>query len=88
MRLLADVNIAPRTVEFLNSQGHDTVRSSSHLPVTAPDEAILELARREQRVVLTQDLDFTHMVALSGENGRRSLRCDLQSRVSNMFTPC
>ncbi|MEX0806439.1 MAG: DUF5615 family PIN-like protein [Candidatus Binatia bacterium] len=66
MRLLADLHISPRTVQFLNSLGHDVVRSSQILPLTADDETIVVRAADEQRVVLTQDLDFSTIVALAG----------------------
>ena len=69
MRLLADLNIAPRTVEFLRSLGHDVVRVDALLPGTASDAEIVEVALRERRTILTQDLDFSALVALSGRSG-------------------
>lgn len=66
MRILADLNIAPRTVEFLRSLGHDTARVDLGACGAAADVAIVEAARREHRAVLTQDLDFSAIVALSG----------------------
>ncbi len=63
--LLADVHISPLTVAALNSQGYDIVRTTDLLPATAADVEILELARVEGRVILTQDLDFSMLVALS-----------------------
>lgn len=65
LRLLADVHISPLTVEVLRSQGYDIVRTTDLLPATASDAEILELARVEGKVVLTQDLDFSMLVALS-----------------------
>lgn len=65
LRFLADVHISPLTVAALDSQGYDTVRTTDLLPATAADIEILELAREEGRVVLTQDLDFSMLVALS-----------------------
>jgi predicted nuclease of predicted toxin-antitoxin system len=65
MRLLADLHISPRTVQFLRSLGHDVVRSSEILPLTADDETIVVRAADEQRVVLTQDLGFSTIVALT-----------------------
>jgi predicted nuclease of predicted toxin-antitoxin system len=65
LRLLADVHISPLTVATLNSQGYNTVRTTEMLPATATDAEILELARMEDRIVLTQDLDFSMLVALS-----------------------
>lgn len=68
MRLLADLNIAPRTVAFLCSLGHDVVRVDALLPGTAADSEIVEVARGERRMILTQDLDFSALVALSGKS--------------------
>jgi predicted nuclease of predicted toxin-antitoxin system len=64
MRLLADLHVSPATVEFLRSLGHDVVRVAEMLSATATDVAIVEAAQREQRHVLTQDLDFSAIVAL------------------------
>ena len=64
-RLLADVHISPKTVADLQKQGYEIMRSSEFLPANAPDINILEFARTENWVVLTQDLDFSMLVALS-----------------------
>src|SRR5262245_21664590 len=66
MRLLADMHIAPRTVAFLNSLGHDVVRVNDLLQPTATDESTVALAVRDRRSILTQDLDFSAIVARSG----------------------
>lgn len=66
MRLLADMHIAPRTVTFLRSLGHDVLRVDALLAPTATDEEVVTSAAREGRCVLTQDLDFSAIVALSG----------------------
>lgn len=66
MRILADVHISPRTIEFLNIVGHDTIPVGSVLPVTASDESIIETAVALDRVVLTQDLGFAALLATSG----------------------
>lgn len=71
-RFLANMNISPKTVAALRQQGKDIVRVSELLPVNAPDQEILQLARREDRVVVTQDLDFSALLALGGY-GRPSL---------------
>lgn len=65
-RLLADMNISPKTVEALMQEGWDIVRVSRFLPKDASDQEILEFARREDRVVVTQDLDFSALLALGG----------------------
>jgi len=66
MRLLADMHIAPRTVDHLRALGHDILRISELLPPTASDAVIVSRAGEEGRTVLTQDLDFSAIVALGG----------------------
>lgn len=65
-RLLANMNISPRTVETLRQQGWDIIRVSEILPKNASDLEILALARREDRVLVTQDLDFSSLLVLGG----------------------
>ena len=67
MRLLADMHISPRTVEFLRSLGHEVVRINEILPATASDETIVARAIEESRTVLTQDLDLSATIALAGK---------------------
>lgn len=66
LRFLADMNISPKTVEALCQRGWDMIRVSQVLPVNALDQEILEFARREDRIVVTQDLDFSALLALGG----------------------
>ena len=74
MRLLADVHISPRTVAFLRSLGHDAVRVGDAIPATASDVEIVEAAVRDERTILTQDLDFSAIVALREASPHRSSR--------------
>ncbi|TVQ59431.1 MAG: hypothetical protein EA366_05040 [Spirulina sp. DLM2.Bin59] len=62
---LADVHISPLTVMILVTEGYDIIRTTDLLPQNASDSEILELARVKSKVVLTQDLDFSMLVALS-----------------------
>jgi predicted nuclease of predicted toxin-antitoxin system len=55
-----------RLLRFLRSLGHDVARVNELLSPTASDEAIVAAATREGRSILTQDLDFSAVVALSG----------------------
>src|SRR6266545_4703421 len=52
--LLADLHVAPRTVEFLRSLGHDLVRVTDVLPATATDKRIVARAAEDSRAILTQ----------------------------------
>ena len=69
MRLLADMHISPRTVEFLRGLGHDVVRVNEILPPQTSDEMIVSRAEQDHRAVLTQDLDFSAIIALAGRKG-------------------
>lgn len=62
------MNISPKSVDALRRQGWDIVRVSEFLPVDASDEEILNFARQEGRVVVTQDLDFSAVLALGGHD--------------------
>lgn len=64
MRFLADAGISPRTVEFLQRRGHNALHVREINMQRAPDCAVMEGARDEQRVVLTFDLDFGEILAL------------------------
>lgn len=66
MRILADVNIAPRTVTHLRDLGHDVERVGDTLAPSTSDEEIVLAALKDDRIVLTQDLDLSTIVALSG----------------------
>jgi len=65
MRILADLHISPRTVNFLRQLGHDVVRVSEIMPATSSDAAIVDRASSENRIILTQDLDFSDIIALA-----------------------
>jgi predicted nuclease of predicted toxin-antitoxin system len=68
LRFIADMNISPLTVKALAAEGVDIVRVSSLLPANASDESILGLARQQGRVVITQDMDFSALLALGGHD--------------------
>ncbi len=68
MRFLADMNISPLTVAVLNEQGWQVTRVSAVLPPKTTDRDILEYARQENFVTVTQDLDFSTLIMLSGQD--------------------
>lgn len=68
MKLLADLHISPRTVTFLREQGHDVVRVTEVLSPKSSDEDIVTHAASTDRVILTQDLDFSALIALRGQS--------------------
>ena len=85
MRLLADLHISPRTVSFLRSLGHDVVRVSDIMAANSPDTAITMEAKAKNRIILTQDLDFSDIIALSGESKPSLINLRLHSsRIENV----
>jgi len=65
MRFVLDMGLARRTAEFLREQGHDAIHLREQGLQRLSDERIVEKAISERRVVLTHDLDFGRIVALS-----------------------
>ncbi|MFQ5419588.1 MAG: DUF5615 family PIN-like protein [Anaerolineae bacterium] len=72
LRFLTDMNLSPLTVEDLEKDGYDITRVTNLLPADAADSEILDMARQQGMVVITQDLDFSALLALGG-NDRPSL---------------
>lgn len=63
MRFLADMGVSMSTVVTLREDGHDAVHLRELDAITLPDSRIVELARAQERVVLTFDLDFGALTA-------------------------
>lgn len=55
LKFLADLNISPKTVAYLNSLGVDIIRIDK---ANAEDGEVVKKAKREERVILTFDKDF------------------------------
>ena len=66
MRFLADMGVSMRVVSWLREQGHDAVHLSDQGLQRLPNGEIFEKASEEGRVVLTFDLDFSEIAALTG----------------------
>jgi predicted nuclease of predicted toxin-antitoxin system len=67
VKLLADMNVSLLTVEWLRSCDHEAIHVREQGLQRATDELILRKAREEQRVLITMDLDFGYLMAVSGE---------------------
>lgn len=66
MRFLADMGVDVRIVQRLREGGHEAVHLREQGLHRLPDEAVFEKAATENRVLLTFDLDFGEVLALSG----------------------
>ena len=69
-RILADENIPPALSQALHDASHD-IRFVLDLGLQgAPDEAILEAANRDDRILLTADKDFGLILELGALAGK------------------
>jgi predicted nuclease of predicted toxin-antitoxin system len=69
MRLLVDMNLSPALVPAFAPYGIVAVHWSTVGDPRAPDAAIMAHARRDGYVVLTHDLDFGALLALTHATG-------------------
>jgi predicted nuclease of predicted toxin-antitoxin system len=65
MRFLADMGVSQRVVTWLQEQGHDATHLRDEGLQRLENGDIFTKAFRELRIILTWDLDFTEIVALS-----------------------
>ena len=70
MRFVADMCMDVRVASWLNSQGHDATHLRDEGLQRLPNGGVFEKAIAESRVVVTFDLDFGEIVALS--KGRKT----------------
>ena len=64
MRLLLDANLSPALVAPLTRAGHDVQHVDQIGLVSADDQAILDHAAADGRVIITADSDFPMLLAL------------------------
>jgi predicted nuclease of predicted toxin-antitoxin system len=72
MKFLADMGISPASVAWLNQQGHDAKHLSEERLHKLSDREIFDKADKENRVVLTTDLDFGE-IAMSASSAKNSV---------------
>ena len=66
LKFLADMNISPLTVAALRIKGFEIARVSEVLDAKSTDACILKFARDDNRIIITQDLDFSMLMAING----------------------
>jgi predicted nuclease of predicted toxin-antitoxin system len=68
-RLLVDMNLSCEWIPLLRAAGHEAVHWSEVGDPRAPDVLLMQWASVRGYAVLTHDLDFGTMLALSGADG-------------------
>jgi predicted nuclease of predicted toxin-antitoxin system len=66
VNLLIDMNLAPRWIEWLRTAGFEAAHWSTKGKATARDIEIMEYAASHDYIVLTHDLDFGSILAITG----------------------
>jgi predicted nuclease of predicted toxin-antitoxin system len=65
MRFLVDMPVSPDVAAWLKENGHDAVHASLIGLYKTKDRDILEAAKADGRIIITADLDFPQLFALS-----------------------
>jgi predicted nuclease of predicted toxin-antitoxin system len=92
MRFLLDMPVSFLLLDVLEKHGHEGIHALQIGKERAPDDELLEIARRDRQVIITADLDFPRLMALSlaegpglilfrGGNYSDKDTCDLLGRV-------
>lgn len=92
--ILLDESANRRLIPWLRSQSHDVTVVSIDYPAGIEDREILEIALREDRIVITNDADFGEVVVRHGVAHAgvilfrlRSISLNLlQARLSHVLT--
>lgn len=64
MRFLVDAMFPPQVAERLNAAGHDAVTPATLGAGNLPDEALIEIATAQQRVIVTENAsDFAQVTS-------------------------
>jgi len=65
MKFLIDMPVSPKTAQFLTKEGFDTVHLYHLNKSRASDTEVIELAKIENRIIITMDIDFPTILAHS-----------------------
>ena len=68
LKFFADECISPSTVSFLIKQGYKAEHAEDAKMSGAKDAEILDYTAKNDMVLITQDLDFSALLALSGNS--------------------
>jgi len=69
MKALLDMPVSSLLLEVLRAHGHEGVHAHKVGLDRATDLELLDVAQREDRIIITADLDFPRLLALSSAKG-------------------
>ena len=82
MKLLVDMNLSPGWVERLAGHGFEAVHWSTIGAATAPDVEVLTWANEHEFVLITNDLDFSAILAAGAFHGPSVVQLRTQDLLS------
>jgi predicted nuclease of predicted toxin-antitoxin system len=85
MKILIDMNISPLWVEVLQGLGWEAVHWSTIGNRSAPDAEILDYAKQHGYAVLTHDLDFSAILAVTRAVAPSVIQVRTQDVLSEQF---
>lgn len=68
MKFLIDMPVTPDAGPHLRAAGHEAIHAVDLGLARVADDEILTVARREERIVITADLDYPRLIALQQAN--------------------
>ncbi len=87
MRLLLDMNLSPAWVDVLKAKGWDTVHWSEVGGSSAPDVEIMSWAKANRYCVVTNDLDFSAILAATRAEGPSVVQIRAQDLAPATLAP-
>jgi predicted nuclease of predicted toxin-antitoxin system len=64
LKFLIDMPVTPDAGPHLRAAGHDAIHAIDRGLARSSDNDVLAMARREERIVITADLDYPRLIAL------------------------
>ena len=65
MRFLVDMPLSPQLAAWLREHGHDADHASIIGLHNAKDQHLIEVARQQNQTIITADLDYPQLLAIS-----------------------
>jgi predicted nuclease of predicted toxin-antitoxin system len=84
VKLLVDMNLSPSWVDRLARHGFEAVHWSAIGAATASDNEILAYAHRHNLVLITNDLDFSAILAAGAADGPSVMQIRSQDLLSDV----
>jgi predicted nuclease of predicted toxin-antitoxin system len=83
VKLLVDMNLSPSWVERLAGHAFEAVHWSTIGAATAPDVEIMTWANEHEFVLVTNDLDFSAILAAGADSGPSVVQIRTQDLLSD-----